>query len=147
VADILAHKVVARHRDQLALPYETERPKNACHPQGAGGLACAAIAGEGHVQVRPLGGVAEPLPDPFDQQQRGDFAETGFDRLQADQIFLKRLEIELQPAAENSACRSIMVSAAMASAISSASLRASRRHNRPRYREPGGGVGRCGPPD
>ncbi len=99
VADILAHQIVARDGNQLALPDEAQRLEDPRHPHCDGGLAGAGIAGEGHMQRRRFGAEAKTLANPFDQQQRGDFADPRLHRLQTNQILVEADEVRLQPGA------------------------------------------------
>ena len=50
------------------------------------------IAGEGHMQRRNIGGQVHALANALDQQQRGNLADAGLDRLQADQLAIKLIE-------------------------------------------------------
>ncbi len=59
------------------------------HPESDGGLAGAGIAGETHMQGGRLGDEAHASPHAVDEQERGDFADAGFHRRQADQLLIE----------------------------------------------------------
>ena len=92
VADILADEIVARDRDEMAFADIAERVQDLGHAHRDRRLAGAGIAGEGHMQRRRLGGEADALAHPIDEQQRCDLADTGFDRLQANELAIKFVE-------------------------------------------------------
>ena len=50
------------------------------------------VAGKGHMQRRNIGGEVHPLANALDQQQRGDLADTGLDRLEPDQLTIELIE-------------------------------------------------------
>jgi len=55
MADILSDEIVARGHHQMAAAHITHVMQQLRHPHGDGGLACARVAGERHVQGGPLG--------------------------------------------------------------------------------------------
>ena len=64
----------------------TQPAQQVGHLEGHRGLSRPRVASEAHVQVRPGGLEAEPLPYPVDEQQRGDLLHLLLDRDQADQL-------------------------------------------------------------
>jgi hypothetical protein len=87
--DEFPDQVVAHGVDQVPLFQVTEPEQQVGHLQRHGGLAGARIPGKAHVQVGPGGVEAEPVPDPVDQQQRGDLLDLLLHRDQADQLIVQ----------------------------------------------------------
>ena len=62
------------------------------HLHRDGRLARAGVAGERHVQRRPLGSQADLSAELVDQEQRRDLADTGLDGLERDQLAVELVE-------------------------------------------------------
>src|SRR5581483_436144 len=56
------------------------------------GLARARVAGEGHVQRRPLGGEADVAAELVHEQEGGDLADARLDRPERDQLAVELVE-------------------------------------------------------
>jgi hypothetical protein len=87
--DEFPDQVVTHGVDQVPLFQVTEPEQQVGHLQRHGGLPGARIPGKAHVQVGSGGVEAEPVPDPVDQQQRGDLLDLLLHRDQADQLVVQ----------------------------------------------------------
>ena len=92
MADVLADQVVAGHRHEMAAPNEAETMQEIGHAQRDRGFSRAGISGEGHMKRRRLARQRKLLPRPLDDEERGDLADPRLDRLQADELPLKRAQ-------------------------------------------------------
>ncbi len=86
MADVLADEVVARAGDDGRALDVAETVQELGDAHRNGGLAGARVAGERHVQRRPVGGEADFLPEPVDDEQRGDLLDPLLDRLEGDEL-------------------------------------------------------------
>jgi hypothetical protein len=92
VAHVLPDQVVAGGADQVAAPQVAQVIQDLGHAQRDRGLARAGAAGEAHVQ-RGAGGLqAEAGAEPVDQEQGGDLADPGLDRVNADEFGVEAVE-------------------------------------------------------
>ena len=92
VADILADKVVARHRNEMPAPDIAKPVQNISHPHRNRRLAGPRIAGEAHMKGWRVVCEPEAFSRPLDEQQSGDFPDAGFDRLQPDKLAVELVE-------------------------------------------------------
>ncbi len=79
VADILAHKIIARYRYEMAFADIAQAMENIRHTQGKGRFTCTGIACEAHMQRRRLMREAHAFARAFDNEQRRDFTQALFD--------------------------------------------------------------------
>jgi hypothetical protein len=92
VTDVLAHEVVARAGDDARLLDVAEPVQHLRHLHRDGRLPGAGVAGERHVQRRPLRGQADLPAELVDQEQRRDLADAGLDGLERDQLAVELVE-------------------------------------------------------
>jgi len=75
--------------DKVSLLQVAEPVQQAGHLQGHRGLPRSRVTGEAHVQVGPRSVQAELVPDPVDQQERGDLRDLVLDRQEAYQLLVQ----------------------------------------------------------
>jgi hypothetical protein len=92
VAHVLPDQVVAGGADQVAAAQVAQALEDLGHPQRDRGLAGAGAAGEAHVQRGAGGGEAEAGAEPVYQEQGGDLADPGLDRVNADEFGVEAVE-------------------------------------------------------
>jgi len=89
VPDVLADQVVAGHADQLPGAQVSQLAQQFTHARGQRGLPGSGASRKAHMQARPRRREAVALPQPVDQQQRGDLADPVLDRRQPDELLVE----------------------------------------------------------
>ena len=95
VADVLAHQVITRDRDQMPFAHEAQPVQDLRHAQRDRGLAGAGVAAEAHVQAGRLARQPQVEAQLVNHQQGGNVADAGLDRLEADQVGIELLQHRL----------------------------------------------------
>jgi len=81
----------------MAAAQVTEPMQQIGHPQCHGGFTGSRVTREAHVQCGRRGCHTEPRTYPVDEQQRGDFGDPGFHRLQPDQLGVQAVQHVIDP--------------------------------------------------
>ena len=92
MTDVLAHEVIARHGHEVPFAHVPEAIEDLRHAQRHGGLACAGVAGEAHVQARRLGLEPEIHAQPVDHEQRRDVADARLDGREPHEIAIELVD-------------------------------------------------------
>ena len=92
MTDILTDQIVARHRHDDGRGAEAKPVQDAGHPSATVVLPVPGLPLNDMCRVGKVVARRHLLPDPFDQQQRGDLANPGLHRSQPDQLAIKLLQ-------------------------------------------------------